>query len=41
VDYHEGKLEFPAKYANKPIELPASVDAVKEALAHALKTKER
>jgi len=39
VDYHEGKLDFPVKYANKPIELPARVDAVKEALEHALKTR--
>lgn len=39
VNYHEGNLEFPVKYANKPIELPARVDAVKEALEHALKTR--
>jgi threonine synthase len=38
VGYHEGTLEFPSQYANKPIEVSASVDAVKEALTHALKT---
>jgi threonine synthase len=36
VRYHEGTLDFPCKYANKPIELPARVDAVKEALEHAI-----
>ncbi len=39
VQYHEGKLDFPARYANKPIELPATVEAVKEALTHALKKR--
>jgi len=39
VNYHEGKMDFPTQYANKPIELPPSVEAVKEALAHALKTR--
>ncbi len=39
VRYHEGTLEFPCRYANKPIELPARVDAVKEALEHALKKR--
>jgi len=39
VDYHEGKMDFPARYANRPIELPPRVDAVKEALEHALKTR--
>jgi threonine synthase len=37
VAYHEEKLGFPSRFANKPIEVPASVDAVKEALQHALK----
>jgi threonine synthase len=37
VDYHEEKLGFPCRFANKPIELPPRVDAVKEALDHALK----
>jgi len=39
VKYHEGTLNFPCQYANKPIELPPSVDAVKEALQHALKNR--
>jgi len=39
VNYHEGTLDFPCKYANKPIELPARVDAVKEALQQALKKR--
>jgi len=36
VQYHEGKLDFPCTYANRPIELPPTVSAVKEALQHAL-----
>jgi len=36
VMYHEGKLDFPVKYANKPIELPPTVDAVKSAIAAAI-----
>jgi threonine synthase len=39
VRYHEGKLEFPAQYANRPIELPPRVDAVNEALAQALQKR--
>jgi threonine synthase len=39
VDYHEGKLDFPSRYSNKPIEVRASVDAVKDALRSALKTR--
>jgi threonine synthase len=39
VQYHEGKLDFAARYANKPIDLPPTVDAVKEALNHALKKR--
>ena len=39
VNYHEEKLGFPCHYANKPIELPATVDAVKEALTNALKKR--
>jgi len=39
VKYHEGTLDFPCTYANKPIELPPRVDAVKEALEHALKKR--
>jgi threonine synthase len=37
VQYHEGTLDFPCRYANKPIDLPPTVDAVKEALHHRLK----
>jgi threonine synthase len=39
VKYHEGTLDFPCQYANKPIELPARVDAVKEALHNALRKR--
>jgi threonine synthase len=36
VKYHQRDLEFPSRYANQPVELPASLDAVKKALAKAL-----
>jgi len=39
VNYHEEKLGFPCNYANKPIELPARVDAVKDALEQALQKR--
>jgi threonine synthase len=39
VNYHEGTLGFPCRYANKPIELPARMDAIKEALQHALRKR--
>jgi threonine synthase len=39
VNYHEEKLDFSCRFSNKPIELPPSVDAVKEALQHALKKR--
>jgi threonine synthase len=39
VNYHEEKLGFPVRYANKPIELPPTVDAVKKALDHAIKKR--
>jgi threonine synthase len=39
VAYHEGSLGFPCRFSNKPIELPPTVDAVKEALQHALKKR--
>jgi threonine synthase len=39
VQYHEEKLEFPCTYANKPVELPPTVDAVKKALEQALKNR--
>jgi threonine synthase len=38
VRYHSKQLEFPCQHANQPIELPPRVDAVKEALDHALKS---
>ena len=38
VGYHEGTLGFPSQHANRPIEVSASVDAVKDALDNALKT---
>jgi threonine synthase len=39
VKYHEGTLDFPCNHANKPIELPPRVDAVKKALEIALKKR--
>ena len=39
VKYHQRELEFPSRHANQPIELPARLDAVKEALHKALQTK--
>lgn len=36
VRYHEGTLDFPCQYANKPIELPPTVDAVMETLRQTL-----
>lgn len=39
VNYHQEKLDFPCHYANKPIELPPTVEAVKEALKYALKKR--
>ncbi len=39
VAYHEEKLGFPCTYANKPIELPPTVSAVKKALEQALKKR--
>jgi len=39
VKYHQGELEFPSRYANRPIELPARLDAIKEALNQALAKK--
>jgi len=41
VRYHEGTLDFPCRFANKPIELPPSVDAVKEALRQALQKRRK
>jgi phosphopantetheinyl transferase (holo-ACP synthase) len=39
VKYHQRELEFPSRHANEPIELPARLDAVKEALQKALKSR--
>ena len=41
VKYHQKELEFPCRYANQPIELPARLDAVKDALAKALGERSR
>src|SRR5260221_1361460 len=38
VKYHQRELDFPCRYANQPVELPARLDAVKDALQKALKT---
>ena len=38
VKYHQRELEFASRHANQPIELPARLDAVKEALDQALAT---
>jgi len=40
VKYHQRELEFPCRHANQPIELPARLDAVKDALAQALRKQE-
>jgi len=39
VKYHEGSLDFPCRYANRPVEVPARADAVREALGDALKKR--
>ncbi len=36
VKYHQRDLGFPSRYSNQPVELPARLDAVKEALQSAL-----
>ena len=41
VRYHEEKLGFSCRFANKPIELPPRVDAVKEALQQALQKRRK
>ncbi len=41
VKYHRRDLEFACRHANQPVELPARLDAVKEALAQALQKGER
>ncbi|HWQ90974.1 MAG TPA: threonine synthase [Clostridia bacterium] len=40
VKYHQRELDFPCRHANQPIELPARLEAVKEALHKALAAKE-
>jgi threonine synthase len=37
VKYHQKELDIPCRYANQPVELPARLDAVKEALQKMLK----
>ena len=41
VKYHQREMDFPSHYANQPIELPARLDAVKDALNKALAEKGR
>ena len=41
VRYHEETLGFPCRFANKPIELPPRVDAVKKALDQALEKRRK
>lgn len=41
VNYHQKELGFPSRHANQPIELPARLDAVKDALEKALAEKSR
>ena len=41
VKYHKKELDFPSRHANQPIELPARLDAVKDALHKALEEKKR
>jgi len=36
VKYHQKELDFPSRYANQPVELPATLEAVKDALLRAL-----
>jgi len=39
VKYHQKELGFPSRHANQPIELPARLEAVKEALEQALDSR--
>ena len=41
VKYHQKELGFPIFHANQPIELPARLDAVKDALDKALEEREQ
>src|ERR1700759_1309416 len=38
VKSHQKELDFPCRYANQPVELPARLDAVKEVLEKALQS---
>ena len=40
VKYHKNDLGFPSRHANAPVELPASLDAVKQALARAMEQRQ-
>lgn len=39
VKYHEGAFDFSCRFANKPVELPPRVDAIKEALRQLLEKR--
>src|SRR6478609_3487267 len=39
VKYHQKELDFPCRHANQPIELPARLEAVKDALHRALDSR--
>jgi threonine synthase len=41
VKYHQRELDFPCRHANQPLELPARLDAVKEALGKAMETRKQ
>lgn len=41
VRYHKEMLGFPCRFANKPVELPPRVDAVKKALQQALRKRRK
>ena len=41
VKYPQRELDFPCRHANQPIELPARLDSVKEALKKALAERSR
>jgi threonine synthase len=39
VKYHQSELGFPCHHANQPLELPARLEAVKDALGKALQNR--
>src|SRR4051812_21359314 len=41
VKYHQRQLDFPSRHANQPLELPARLDAVKEALGKAMESRKQ